>query len=482
MGTPCVTQPCHACDDNENVNPLACSDIVDVMVTTGQLSSSDLCALTLCSKACAIALRPVLESINRERLQSAFKWWKGATPSFVEGAYYWLDHDFHDPSEYCDYTCEVLKPMLEGFGASFDGYTWLEEPHTHRFEMAQCDTLVKCTKVTPDECTFEFSRLRVGHIVVPTHSIKWLCLAEVPACDWVVVPYDSDNDDEDDTCENSDDEDGGDTGDSPHWDVPGKRWVADQDGPGHGYDPDRPLPHAAALAALQAREATMTCGELTKAIAKLRGPVYRPPLTKADAPTYCTMRRKMLVPAFRELRKFGVQCAHDKLMPSPSTIQKALWERYGVDPDDKDEGAYVGYGDMHNGPIPFCPSNNVPFESIVLYHNLGDYKRCRVRAVLERAGFVVTWDDSDTKTIELSLREADAPYELSDNGYASDDSEYDSYSEHEGEGESEGESDESEGEDSEGEDSDGEESEGEDSEGEESEGEDSEGGESEDGV
>ena len=176
----------------------------------------------------------------------------------------------------------------------------------------------------------------------------------------------------------------------------------------------------------------MTSRELTEVIAQWRGPVYHAPLTKRDKPSCRAVRRKMLVPAFRELRKFGVACAHDELMPSPSTTQKALWERYGVDPDDKDEGAYVGYGE-YDGQF----YNNESYKSLYLFHNLGDYKRCRVRAVLERAGFVVTWDDSDTKTIQLDLRETNAPHDEFDNGYESDESEYDTYSEMERDDESE---------------------------------------------
>ena len=77
-------------------------------------------------------------------------------------------------------------------------------------------------------------------------------------------------------------------------------------------------------------------------------------------------------------------------MCTPSGIQDSLWHLYGVDPDDRDEGAYVGYGEFDD---EF--RNNGLFDKIFLYHNLGDYKRCRVRAVLERAGFVVNWDDSE---------------------------------------------------------------------------------------
>ena len=243
------------------------------------------------------------------------------------------------------------------------------------------------------------------------HALKWLCLDEVDAPNGVVVAMKP-----------------GFTLSSFHKEkgIEDHRWVYQQEdlnGFNAKYDPDRVAPHAAELAALQEREAAMTCTELAKAIARLRGPVYRAPLTKKDAPTYCQVRSKMLVPAFRDLRRFGVECGHNDLMCTPSGAQNSLWHRYGVDPDDRDEGAYVGYGEFND---EF--RNNDPFKKLFLYHNLGDYKRCRVRAVLERAGFVVEWDDTNTKTIGLSLREAGAHYDDSDNGYESGESEYDTYS------------------------------------------------------
>ena len=365
------------------------------------------------SKRCAAAAHPLLEARERPRLWAIYKCWKGATPSLVKGAYYWLDHDLYNQS--CDYQ-ELLAPLLEGFGVTFDDYSWVEPRYgPEGVLMAGGDQLLKCTKVTSEACTFQFSRRTIGKLVVPTHALKWLCLGEVPADDGVVVPWEPGN------------ELGAFHRDSPHWNAPNHRWHFQQDnlnGVDARYDPHRKAPHAAELEALQAREAAMPCADLEAAIALLRGPVYRPPLTKQDAPTCRTVRRKMLVPAFREPRKFGVQCAHDQLMCTPSGIQHELWKRYGVDPDDRDEGAYVGYGEFD-----FEFREDAPFESIYLYHNLGDYKRCRVRAVLERAGFDVEWDDSHTKAIQLTLREADASYDEEDNGYESDESDYDAYSE-----------------------------------------------------
>ena len=87
------------------------------------------------------------------------------------------------------------------------------------------------------------------------------------------------------------------------------------------------------------------------------------------------------------------------------------------------QDAYVGYGEFD-----FEFRNNDPFENLFLCQHLGDYKRCRVRAVLERAGFVVEWNDTNAKAIELSLREVGLPSDESDNGYASGESEYDTYS------------------------------------------------------
>lgn len=374
----------------------------DLMTVLGpMLATVQLDALARANKACEAALRPRICLRERRRLMKIYRYWKGATPSFVPYAYYSLDYDYYNRE--CDYN-EVLLPMLEEFGSKFDESSY-----------GVCDHTLLCTKVTKKACTFRFARQALGRLVVPMHALKWLCLGEVDAPNGVVVAMKP-----------------GFTLSSFHKEkgIEDHRWVYQQEdlnGVNAKYDPDRVAPHAAQLVVLQKREMAMTCTKLAKAIARLRGPVYRAPLTKKDAPTYYQVRRKMLVPAFRELRGFGVACGHNDLMCTPSGAEDSLWRRYGVDPDDRDEGAYVGYGEFND---EF--RNNAPFKKHGLYHNLGDYKRCRVRAVLERAGFVVDWDDSDTKTIELSLREAGAHYDESDNGYESGESEYDTYSDSDG--------------------------------------------------
>lgn len=355
----------------------------------------NLAAFVRVSKQCAAAAAPALPGRKRAHLFALYRYMRGPTPCLVEGAYYWLDCDTTNESV-CDYSGNVLLPMLGEFGAAVDEFEWIPRETAAALvslDLAQCDRLLKCTKVSKEACTFEFARQCVGHIVVPTHSLKWLCLAEVQAEEGVVVELNPD-----DMLPDHLDED-------PHV-FPDQRWIFSQDdlnGVECDYDSDREVPHARAAEELYAREVEMTTADLNAAIAQLRGPVFYPPLTKQDAPTYCLVRRKMLVPAFRKLRGFGVQCAHDLLVMDTHTIRPMLCQRYGYcanndayDSDDCDEGAYVGYGNVKGDDnlLPFYTGNEVQFQSLSLYHNLGRYKRCRVRATLERVGFNVNWNDS----------------------------------------------------------------------------------------
>lgn len=365
------------------------------------LTCRDLVTLARASKRCAVAIRPLLEEDKRAHLSSIYKYWKGATPSFVEGAYYEMNCDYYKDG--CYYEDNVLVPMLTKFGSAFC-------PTLYNYGR---DDYLLCTKVTTETCTFQFSRLAMGELVVPMHALKWLCFAEIDASEGIVVLWQSgytlSSDSDDDALDH--------------------RWHFqrdDRNGINAGYDPNRTAPHAAQLVELHAWEVSMTSTELAVAIAQLRGPVYRPPLTKKDAPTYCQVRRKLLVPAFRELRLFGVTCAHNNL--------KCTW-RDVEQTEDGDEGAYVAYLEDN-----YQFHNDDPFgQGMCLDSHLGDYKRCRARAVLERAGFVLKWDDSNDDVIRLRLWKGDEPYDVSDNGYESGESEYDSYSDLE-EGEEEEES------------------------------------------
>ena len=111
--------------------------------------------------------------------------------------------------------------------------------------------------------------------------------------------------------------------------------------------------------------------------------------TRADAPSWARVRKELLVPAFKHLRKHDVLARHQYLEVFQSSAAHAL---------SLLSEEYVGYT-TQDAPNRPCD----PWEGMFLFHSLRDSSKAFVRSTFVDAGLVVDWDGTDDHKIHISL-------------------------------------------------------------------------------
>lgn len=112
-------------------------------------------------------------------------------------------------------------------------------------------------------------------------------------------------------------------------------------------------------------------------------------LTRADAPSWARVRKELLVPAFKHLRKHDILARHQHL----DVFQSSAAHTLSLESDE-----YVGYTTQS---VPNRPCE--PWEGMYLFHCLEDSSKAFVRSTFVDAGLVVDWDGTDEHTIYISL-------------------------------------------------------------------------------
>jgi len=365
-------------------------------------------ALACTNRACATALRPHVDQRARPVLWAALRHYNGPQAEFLKGAYYRLsnEHAFFDVYDDGHHPAQ-LATELRACGASAD------EPVEY-----YKDSILKCVDETPELVTFEFARRALGTLRVPRHELTRLCLNVIDNTGIVDSRYPHD---------------------APLVVVPIPNAEGDHDPRWEGieYYPDDPaIDHDAIVCMYDLRDRRrervrgrrtladvfhlnqfvseefgkeLPLATLRNAVSLVRGPRHRPPLTRRDAPTCNQVLRTMLQPALDHLEDLGIvyqdrhgyKCAIGSTPEETDTLLNDLEEIVTGGGTEWLPIGVIGYSNLNGN---FDHGSRNPFDELELHFRVCDiletthHAYSLVRVAMERAGFVVEWDDSVEET------------------------------------------------------------------------------------